>query len=67
MALYATMPERYETLEQAQEAQALMAEAIVLLRQRRTHLEQQMEQTKAAISYQRQQGAGDAMRLDIKE
>jgi hypothetical protein len=67
MTLYGEIPDRFDTLDEAQEASALIAGAIALLKEQRDELASQMGQTKAAISYQHQQGAKGHTRLDLKE
>ncbi|MGE4295711.1 MAG: hypothetical protein AB7E49_08420 [Campylobacterales bacterium] len=62
--LYGDAPDRYESLEQAQEAAALMAETIALLKRKREALQGEMAQTKSAIAYQKNQAAFKPKRFD---
>lgn len=62
--LYGDTPDRYETLQEAQEAAALMAEAIAFLKRKRELLQAEMNQTKNAIAYQKNEAALKPKRYD---
>lgn len=67
VALYEKMPDRFESLTQAQEAAALMGQVVLLLKRKRSQVEAELAKTKAAISYQKQQAFASAQHLDLKE
>lgn len=63
--LYGEMPNEFETIEIAQEASALMAGVIKMLKEKREKIQTELDQVKKAIVYQQNQLDGNTKRLDL--
>lgn len=63
--LYAEVPKEFETVELAQEAAALMAGVITMLKNKREEIQKELDLMKKAILYQQNQLNDTKPRLDV--